>query len=72
EIAATLEEINAERRAVQQLMTDDAEQAVARAMLQAEGETPLAVCLERFLRQRALPAPAQVPLHLSYELSFGR
>ncbi len=36
------------------------------------GQTPLAVCLERFLRQRALPAPAQAPLYLSYELSFGR
>lgn len=45
EIAATLERINTERRAVQQLMTDDAEQAVARATLQAEGEIPLAMCL---------------------------
>lgn len=45
EIASLLEEINAERRAVQQAMTDEAEAAVARAMLQAEGEPPLAACL---------------------------
>jgi single-stranded-DNA-specific exonuclease len=45
EIAQTLEQINAERRAVQQLMTDDAELAVARAMLGAEGERPIAACL---------------------------
>ncbi|MCW4455147.1 single-stranded-DNA-specific exonuclease RecJ [Flavobacterium sp. MXW15] len=45
EIAATLEQINAERRAVQQLMTDDAEAVVARAMLSAEGERPLVACL---------------------------
>lgn len=45
EIAATLEEINAERRAVQQLMTDDAEAAVARALLAAGEEPPLAACL---------------------------
>ncbi|KRG40662.1 single-stranded-DNA-specific exonuclease RecJ [Stenotrophomonas panacihumi] len=45
EIAGVLEEINTERRAVQQAMTDEAEAAVARAMLQAEGEAPLAACL---------------------------
>lgn len=45
EIAQTLEQINAERRAVQQLMTDDAELAVSRAMLTAEGERPIAACL---------------------------
>jgi single-stranded-DNA-specific exonuclease len=45
EIASLLEEINTERRAVQQAMTDEAEAAVARAMLQAEGEAPLAACL---------------------------
>ncbi|WP_305803919.1 single-stranded-DNA-specific exonuclease RecJ [Stenotrophomonas sp. YIM B06876] len=45
EIAATLEEINSERRAVQQLMTDDAERAVSRAMRLAEGERPIAACL---------------------------
>ncbi|HYG08160.1 MAG TPA: single-stranded-DNA-specific exonuclease RecJ [Stenotrophomonas sp.] len=45
EIAALLEQINAERRAVQQVMTDDAEAAVARALLQAEGTQPLALCL---------------------------
>jgi len=45
EIAALLEQINAERRAVQQAMTDEAELAVSRAVLQAEGEAPLAACL---------------------------
>ena len=45
EIAALLEEINAERRAVQQVMTDDAEAAVAKAMLATAGEMPLAACL---------------------------
>ncbi|WP_088061390.1 single-stranded-DNA-specific exonuclease RecJ [Xanthomonas fragariae] len=44
-IAGTLEEINAERRAVQQLMTDDAEQAVTKVMLDAHGELPIAACL---------------------------
>nr|WP_223250360.1 single-stranded-DNA-specific exonuclease RecJ [Lysobacter maris] len=43
EIAATLNEINGERRAVQQQMTDEAEAAVARVAL--AGEPPLAVCL---------------------------
>ncbi|KAB7768183.1 single-stranded-DNA-specific exonuclease RecJ [Xanthomonas maliensis] len=45
EIASLLEEINAERRAVQQLMTDDAEQAVAKVMLDADGAVPIAACL---------------------------
>ncbi|MGV8959011.1 MAG: single-stranded-DNA-specific exonuclease RecJ [Stenotrophomonas sp.] len=45
EIAAMLEEINGERRAVQQLMTDDAELAVSSAVLAAEGERPIAACL---------------------------
>ncbi|MCL7713665.1 single-stranded-DNA-specific exonuclease RecJ [Stenotrophomonas mori] len=45
EIAALLEEINAERRAVQQSMTDDAEQAVARVLLEGSGERPVAACL---------------------------
>ncbi|APP74034.1 single-stranded-DNA-specific exonuclease RecJ [Xanthomonas vesicatoria ATCC 35937] len=45
EIAATLEEINAERRAVQQLMTDDAEQAVTKVVLDADGALPIAACL---------------------------
>ncbi|MGL6798613.1 single-stranded-DNA-specific exonuclease RecJ [Xanthomonas hortorum] len=45
EIAGTLEEINAERRAVQQLMTDDAEQAVPKVVLDADGELPIAACL---------------------------
>lgn len=45
EIAHLLEEINAERRAVQQTMTDEAEAVVSRAMLHAEGAPPLALCL---------------------------
>ncbi|SBV35957.1 Single-stranded-DNA-specific exonuclease RecJ [uncultured Stenotrophomonas sp.] len=45
EIAALLEEINAERRAVQQLMTDDAELAVSRALLADDGQRPVAACL---------------------------
>jgi len=45
EIAQLLEEINSERRAVQQMMTDEAEAAVAHAMLRADGEPPLAMCL---------------------------
>ncbi|KAB7762566.1 hypothetical protein [Xanthomonas sp. LMG 12461] len=36
------------------------------------GTTPLALCLERFLRQRPLLAPPQAPLHLSYEVSFEK
>ncbi|MCC4594613.1 hypothetical protein NRY95_09665 [Xanthomonas campestris pv. phormiicola] len=36
------------------------------------GTTPLALCLERFLRQRPLLAPPQAPLYLSYELSFEK
>lgn len=45
EIAALLNEINAERRAVQQAMTDDAERAVAKADLLAHGQAPAALCL---------------------------
>ncbi len=45
EIAALLEEINAERRAVQQLMTDDAELVVSRALLADDGQRPVAACL---------------------------
>lgn len=45
EIAALLEEINTERRAVQQLMTDDAELAVSRALLADDGQRPVAACL---------------------------
>jgi len=45
EIAATLEEINAERRAVQQQMTDEAEASVARALLAAPEQPPVAMCL---------------------------
>ncbi|MCC4596586.1 single-stranded-DNA-specific exonuclease RecJ [Xanthomonas campestris pv. phormiicola] len=45
EIAATLEQINGERRAVQQQMTDAAEATVAQALLAAPDEPPVAVCL---------------------------
>ncbi len=45
EIAALLEEINSERRAVQQIMTDEAELAVSRAMLDDEAQRPVAACL---------------------------
>lgn len=44
QIARTLEEINAERRAVQQQMTDEAEAAVARAVLDPQ-QRPMAACL---------------------------
>ncbi|WP_045767345.1 hypothetical protein [Xanthomonas albilineans] len=36
------------------------------------GTTPMALCLERFLRQRPLLAPPQAPLYLSYEVSFEK
>ena len=44
ELAGILNDINAERRAVQQLMTDDAEAALARARID-HGTPPLAPCL---------------------------
>lgn len=44
DIAQTLEEINSERRAVQQQMTDEAEGAVAKAQL-GTTEVPMAACL---------------------------
>lgn len=44
EIASMLNQINGERRAVQQQMTDEAEQALARLTLDA-GHSPVAVCL---------------------------
>jgi len=43
-IAQTLEQINSERRAVQQQMTDEAEAAVERAQ-QMQAEAPVAACL---------------------------
>lgn len=45
EIAALLEEINSERRAVQQIMTDDAELAVSRVLINDYGQRPVAACL---------------------------
>ncbi|MET3930427.1 single-stranded DNA-specific DHH superfamily exonuclease [Lysobacter sp. OAE881] len=44
DIAATLNEINSERRAVQQQMTDDAERALARVAL-GDSAPPAAICL---------------------------
>ncbi len=44
DIAATLNEINSERRAVQQQMTDEAQAALARVAL-VEGDVPHALCL---------------------------
>lgn len=44
DIAATLNEINSERRAVQQQMTDDAERALARVAVTG-ADAPVAVCL---------------------------
>ena len=45
DIAQTLEQINAERRAVQQSMTDDAEHALSRVVLDTAGQRPVAACL---------------------------
>ena len=45
EIAQTLEQINSDRRAVQQSMTDDAEQALTRVVLDMAGQRPVAACL---------------------------
>lgn len=45
EIATMLEEINAERRAVQQMMTDDAERVVMHALLDDAMQRPVAACL---------------------------
>jgi single-stranded-DNA-specific exonuclease len=44
ELAATLNQINGERRAVQQQMTDDADAALARITINA-GEVPTVLCL---------------------------
>lgn len=45
EIAGTLDALNAERRAMQQSMTSEAEAAVSEALSLASGDSPLAVCL---------------------------
>jgi single-stranded-DNA-specific exonuclease len=45
EIAAALEQINGERRAVQQMMTDDAELALSKAMPNPGDTLPVAACL---------------------------
>lgn len=44
-IAQTLEQINAERRAVQQAMTDDAETAISKVVLDEDGQRPVAAVL---------------------------
>lgn len=45
ELAQVLHGINAERRGVQQQMTDEAEAALVRIELAAEGQVPIALCL---------------------------
>ncbi len=45
ELAQVLNGINAERRGVQQQMTDEAELALARLSVDGDGETPVALCL---------------------------
>ncbi|WDS36558.1 hypothetical protein [Pseudoxanthomonas sp.] len=35
-----------------------------------EGATPLAICMEKFLRGKLLMVPVRAPLYVSYELSF--
>jgi single-stranded-DNA-specific exonuclease len=45
EMAGVLHGINAERRGVQQQMTDEAELALSKVALDGDGEVPLAVCL---------------------------
>jgi hypothetical protein len=37
-----------------------------------EGSTPLAICMEKFLRGRTLMVPLRAPLYVSYELSFEK
>ncbi len=36
------------------------------------GSTPLAICMEKYLRAQLLPPPPHAPLYVSYELSFGK
>ncbi|SEL05624.1 exonuclease RecJ [Pseudoxanthomonas sp. GM95] len=45
EMAGVLHGINAERRGVQQQMTDEAELALSKVALDGDGDVPLAVCL---------------------------
>jgi len=45
DIAQTLEQINTERRSVQQAMTDDAEKAVSKVVLDEAGQRPVAAVL---------------------------
>ena len=37
-----------------------------------EGGSPLAICLERYVRDRILVPPPKAPFHASLEISFGR
>ncbi|WP_440976941.1 hypothetical protein [Pseudoxanthomonas winnipegensis] len=46
----------------------DARGGIARTW--RKGDTPLAICLDRFLRGRVLLAPPRAPFFVSFELSF--
>ncbi len=37
-----------------------------------EGSTPLAICMEKFLRGKLLMVPVRAPFYVSYELSFEK
>lgn len=37
-----------------------------------QGGSPLAICLERHVRDKTLPAPPKAPFHASLEISFGK
>lgn len=37
-----------------------------------KGDSPLALCVERYARGKALPAPPRSPFHVSLEVSFER
>lgn len=37
-----------------------------------QGGSPLAICLERYVRDRILVPPPKAPFHASLEISFGR
>ena len=37
-----------------------------------QGGSPLAICLERYVRDKALAAPPKAPFHASLEISFGK
>ena len=37
-----------------------------------EGGSPLAICLQRYVRDKTLVAPPKAPFHASLEISFGK